>query len=147
MKAIMSNVKYVAWKSPEELHETSVDWVSELKFIKDEQHFLRELIQDHTLELISDNLYPQSRTIINELSQLNRKIEPLLKKIINHINDLIILVDGVDQPAEEKQYKNIHSELMVEINNYGLEYKENKRKIFELIKQIIKQKNQKNLLR
>lgn len=146
MKTKIPNVKYIEWKSPDELHETSLNWISELKFIKDEQHFLEELIENHTLELISGERFEKSKAIVNELSELSKKIDPLLKKIINHTNELTILIDGIDQPVEEKQYKKNHSKLVVEVSNYEEIYKDNKRKIFELIKSIIKQKKQKRLL-
>ncbi|MBQ0734788.1 hypothetical protein [Aquimarina celericrescens] len=146
MKSKKPNVKYVEWRSPEELHEASLHWISELKFIKDEQHFLDELIEDNTLQLISGETFEKSKQVVNDLSKKRKVLEPLLKKIINHYNELTILVDGVDQPAEEKEYKEHHRELLVEVSEYLNEYKEVKRKIFELIKTIMKQSKQKRLL-
>ncbi len=146
MKSKELNVKYVEWQTPEELHETSLDWVSELKFIKDEQHFLDELIKNYTMQLISEKTFEESKEIVNELSQKRKVIEPLLKKIINHHNKLTVLVDDVDQPKEEKQYKEDHRLLLKEISKYFNTYKEVKRKVFEFIKTIIKQGKQKRLL-
>ncbi len=146
MKSKEPNVKYVEWHSPEELHEAALNWVSELKFIKDEQHFLDELIQNYTLQLISGKTFEKSKIVVNELSQKRKMIDPLLKKIINHHNDLTILLDGIDQPKEEKQYKEDHRVLIVEVVRYLNDYKEIKRKIFELIKNIMKQGKQKRLL-
>ena len=146
MKAKEPNIKYVEWKSPEESHETSINWVSELKFIKDEQHFLDELIENYTLQLISEKTFEKSKSIVNELSTKRKELDPLLKKIINHVNELTILVDGIDQPKEEKEYKQEHGTLLVEVNQYLAGYKEIKRSIFELMKGIMKQGKQKRLL-
>ncbi|PKV48275.1 hypothetical protein ATE84_0271 [Aquimarina sp. MAR_2010_214] len=146
MKAKQPNIKYVEWRSPEELHEISLSWVSELKFIKDEQHFLDELIENHTLQLISKKTFEKSKQIIQELSLCRKNIDPLLKKIINHHNELTILLDGIDQPIKEKQYKEDHWGLTIEVSTYFNNYKEIKRKIFDLIKAIIKQGKQKRLL-
>ncbi|MBQ4820939.1 hypothetical protein [Aquimarina sp. MMG016] len=146
MKAKTPNTKYIEWKSPEELHEASLNWVSELKFIKDEQHFLDELIENYTLQLISGNIFEKSKKVVNELSKKQNEINPLLKKVINHCNELTILVDGMDQPEEEKEYKEKHRVLLIEVDTYQQEYKEVKRKIFDLIKMIMKQSKQKRLL-
>ncbi|TSE08068.1 MULTISPECIES: hypothetical protein [Aquimarina] len=146
MKPKQPNVKYIEWRSPEELHETSIQWVLELKFIKDEQHFLDELIKNHTIELISEKTFEKSRDIVNELSTKRKEIDPLLKKIINHHNELTILMDGIDQPKKEKQYKEDHRELTIIVNIYLNDYKVLKRKIFDLIKMIMKLGKQKRLL-
>lgn len=146
MKTKQPNPKYVEWRSPEELHETSLYWISELKFIKDEQHFLEELIENHTLQLISKTTFDISKPIVQALSKSKKNIEPLLKKIINHHNELTILLDGIDQPIEEKKYKEEHRKLMVAVNDFLKEYREVKRNTFDLIKTIIKQSKQKRLL-
>ncbi len=146
MKPKKPNVKYVEWRSPEELHEASLNWISELKFIKDEQHFLDELIENNTLQLISGKTFEKSKKVVNELSQKRKVIEPMLKRIINHYNELTILLDGIDQPVEEKKYKENHSKLLVEVSEYLMDYKDIKRSIFDLIKTIMKQSKQKRLL-
>lgn len=146
MKTKQPNPKYIEWRSPEELHETSLYWISELKFIKDEQHFLQELIENHTLPLLSKTIFDKSKLIVEALSLSKKNIEPLLKKIINHHNELTILLDGIDQPTEEKKYKEEHRKLMVVVNDFLKEYREVKRNIFDLIKIIIKQSKQKRLL-
>ncbi len=146
MKAKLPNVKYIEWRSPEELHEASLNWVSELKFIKDEQHFLDELIENYSLQLISEKTFEKSKKLVNELSQKRKDIDPLLKKIINHLNELTLLVDGIDEPKKEKQYKEDHRLLLVEVSKYLDHYKQMKRKVFELIKNIMKQSKQKRLL-
>ncbi|MFD2564336.1 hypothetical protein [Aquimarina rubra] len=146
MKSKQPNIKYIEWKSAEELHEASLNWISELKFIKDEQHFLDELIENYTVQLISEKTFEKSSEIINELNQNRKDINPLLKKVIGHCNQLTILVDGIDQPQEEKQYKEDHGKLMVEVSIYFDSYKQTKRRIFDLIKAIIKKGKQKRLL-
>ncbi len=146
MKAREPNIKYVEWQSPDELHEISLNWVSELKFIKDEQHFLDELMQNYMLELLSGNVYKKSKKVLNDLSEERKDLEPLFKEIINHHNALAILVDGKDQPVEEKQYKDDHRALIIKVNEYLINYKDTKRKVFELIKTIMKREKQKRLL-
>lgn len=147
MKSIVPNQKYVAWKSADELHEISLAWIAELKFIKDEQRFLKELIKSHTMDLISNKGYKQNEEIVKNLYKLTKEISFLLQKIANHVNDVTILIDGIDQLNEEKEYKKAHCFLLKEVNDYFERYKNYKKNVFEHIKRIIKQKKVKRLLK
>lgn len=146
MKTRQPNIKYVEWKSAEELHEMALDWISELKFVKDEQHFLDELLEEHTFQILSGKTFEESSEIIRKISKRREELEPLLKKIIQHHNELTILMDGIDQPKEEQEYKEHHRELVIEVNTYFNSYKKTKLEIFDLIKSIMKMSKQKRLL-
>ena len=145
----MKNVayKYVQWSSPEELHLACVAWGSELEFIKDEQQFLDELIHSYTLSLISKETYNKALVLITELSNEEIAINDLLTRVKDHANNLEILVDGIDQIPEEKQYKETHYQLKIEIEKYEDEFRKTKARIFELIKIIMKQQKQNRLLK
>ena len=39
--------KYEAWLSPETMHKGSLNWLSELRFAKDEQLFFDDLVKLH----------------------------------------------------------------------------------------------------
>jgi len=146
MKTIMPDIKYIESKSPVELHVESLNWISELKFIKDEQRFLNELLKSYTIQLIEKQNFSKNKNIISHLSKLEKNGEELLKKIINHENELLILVDGIDQIKEEKQYRFLHSTYIMQVTNYFNEYKDVKREIFDVVKKIIKHEKQKKLL-
>lgn len=146
MKTILPDIKYIESKSPEELHVESINWISELKFIKDEQHFLDELLKSYTIQLIENQDFAKNKDIIGHLSKLRKDGEKLLKKIINHENELLILVDGIDQIKEEKHYRFLHSTYILEVTNYFNEYKDAKRDIFDVVKNIMKHEKQKRLL-
>ncbi|NNL15949.1 MAG: hypothetical protein HKO81_04825 [Flavobacteriaceae bacterium] len=146
MKTLMPNIKYIESKSPDELHVESLNWISELKFIKDEQHFLDELLKNYTLQLIENIEFSKNKDIISKLSKIRKTGEKLLKKLINHENELLILVDGIDQIKEEKHYRFLHSTYLLEVTNYFNDYKTIKRKIFTVVKKIMKQEKQKRLL-
>ena len=137
--------KFVEWCSPEELHEDALNWISELEFIKDEQQFLDALIKNHTLELISGDIYSKSLKLVSELSREEKKVAYLLEVVQKHSNQLQILMDGIDQLKEEKKYKEVHYVLKIDVSRYEDDYKKTKREIFSLIKQIMKQKKQKRL--
>ncbi|TYP74249.1 hypothetical protein [Aquimarina intermedia] len=147
MKSKTINPKYIEWRSPEEMHEIALTWISELKFIKDEQHFLDELLESFSLQMLSDKNFAKSKTVINGLSDKRKAIEPMLKKIINHHNKLTILMDGINQLEEEKEYKEENRSLYIEVTEYLNEYKAVKRQVFDLIKTIMKHNKQKRLLK
>jgi hypothetical protein len=90
--------------------------------------------------------FSKNREIINDLSKIRKKGEKLLKKLINHENELLILVDGIDQIKEEKHYRFLHSTYLLEVTNYFNDYKAIKKLIFNAIKQIMKHEKQKRLL-
>ena len=146
MKTIMPNIKYIESKNPDELHVESLNWISELKFIKDEQHFLDELLKSYTIQLIENQDFSKNKKIISQLSKLRKTGENLLKKLINHENELLILVDGIDQIKEEKHYRFLHSTYLLEVTNYFNDYKAIKRDIFIVVKAIMKHEKQKRLL-
>ena len=146
MKTIMPNIKYIESKSPDELHVESLNWISELKFIKDEQRFLEDLIKSYTIQLLEKQDFSKNREIINHLTKLRKSGESLLKKLINHENELLILVDGIDQIKEEKHYRFLHSTYLLEVTNYFNDYKDIKKEIFSTIKQLMKCEKQKRLL-
>ena len=146
MKTIMPNIKYIETKSPDELHVESLNWISELKFIKDEQKFLEDLLKSYTIQLLENQDFSKNRDVINDLTKIRKTGELLLKKLINHENELLILVDGIDQIKEEKHYRFLHSTYLLEVTNYFNEYKDIKKEIFSAVKKIMKQEKQKRLL-
>ncbi|KAA3621451.1 MAG: hypothetical protein DWP94_10405 [Flavobacterium sp.] len=142
-----SSIKYIEWRSPDGLHEDTVNCISELKFIKDEIQFLSDLIKSHTLELLNKNAFAESKELAVELSDYKKKIKVLLTKLENHSNVLETLVDDIDIPDEEDEYKTAHYQLMFEAVGFISSFKKLKRRVFKLIKIILKEKKQRKLLK
>ncbi|WP_299898413.1 hypothetical protein [uncultured Aquimarina sp.] len=145
MKTDEQHIKYAEWKSADELHEITVGWISELKFSKDEQLFLQNLIRNYPATPISEIEVKESKETADRLAKLSEQIDPLLEKIRNHNNELLVLVDSEDQLEEEKEYKQTHRLLSEEVNSYLETYKAHKRIIFELIKSFIKKEKVKRI--
>ena len=146
MKTTYTTAKYVEWLSAEIMHKNSIEWLSDLEFMKDEQMFFDDLIKTYTLQLIDSKHFKESKSIIDTLSKLQKKTDALIKYVKNHKNDLKIMVDGIDQPKEEADYKNEHRRLIVEINDFVKEYRVLKATLFSLIKNIKKEEKQKRLI-
>lgn len=147
MKTVKTSAKYVEWLSAEEMHQASRGWISELKFIKDEQHFFDDLIKAYTLQLIDSENFLKSKEIVETLNKLQKKNKALIKIIIVHENKLEIMVDGIDEPKKEETYKDGHRELIVKVSEYLKEYRDLKIKLFDIVKGVMKKEKQKFLLK
>lgn len=128
----------VEWYSAERMHDMSKNWLSDLKFIKDEQVFLEELITNHTQKILEEESLTRAQTATTALYRTKRGCEKLINQIVQHENDLRLMVDGKDEIEKETQYKEEHREITGVISSFYHDYKAVKFEIFELIKDIIK---------
>ena len=140
------NAKYIQWLSPDDMHKQSLSWISEMNFIKDEQHFFDELITAYTRKLIETKKFAANKKLIDSLNEFRRNLKTIIKKIVEHENKLEIMVDGIDQKEEEAAYKNTHRELIDEVSYYLNEYRTLKRQLFGMIKDIMKKEKSLNLI-
>ena len=147
MKFNPSSITYIEWRDPEGLHEDSITCISELKFVKDELKFLSDLVTAHTLDLISEEHYEQSKKLVGAISELKKDLKTLLKNLMLHSNNLESLVDDIDIPDEEDEYKAAHYKLMFESVSFLSKFKKVKRRVFRMIKTILKDKKKRKLLK
>lgn len=146
MKATTKGHRYIEWLSPEEMHAESVQWISELKFAKDEQLFLNDLVRNYTLQLTKGEVFKKSKEIVEDLSKAEKKAIDLMKKVQAHENQLDIMTDDIDQLPMEKAYIQTHKNLFSEIAHYSANYRELKTKLFNLLSEIMKNQKQHRLL-
>ncbi|MCK5442198.1 MAG: hypothetical protein KAJ23_09930 [Maribacter sp.] len=146
MKTKKQIYRYLEWKSPDEMHQTSLEWISELKFIKDEQMFLNDLVRSYTLQITSLGIFEESRILITAISNSELEVGLLLKKVQVHENQLFIMLDDVDQPKMEKAYTETHRDLIFTIDKYVTEYRRLKGSLFKMISEVMKKEKQKRLL-
>lgn len=138
--------QYQEWLSAEEMHEESQRWSSALKFTKDEQRFLDNMIKDYTLDLLDNLTFDKVKEAVEALSASEKDLANLLKKVQLHENQLLIMVDDVDQIKMENAYIATHDVLSKEIDTYFTRYRKAKSTIFDIISAIMKKKKQKRLL-
>jgi len=146
MEASVQKYNYVEWKSADEMHFSSIKWISELNFIKDEHQFFEDMLKEYTMPIIESYLLSKVKDLIDRLTKYKQKTETLLNKIIEHRNGLQVMVDGVNQLEEENRYKKEHRKILIDVNQFSLEYNDLKKEIFETISQALKQQKQKRLL-
>lgn len=146
MKTKKQIYRYLEWKSPDEMHQTSLEWISELKFVEDEQMFLNDLVKSYTLQITSLGIFEESRILITAISNSELEVGLLLKKVQVHENQLSIMLDDVDQPKMEKAYTETHRGLIFTIDKYLTEYRRLKGSLFKMISKIMRKEKQKRLL-
>ncbi len=146
MKTKKQIYRYLEWKSPEEMHQTSLEWISELKFVRDEQLFLNDLVKAYTLQITSLGLLDESRKLITAISNSESEADRLLKKTQVHENQLFIMIDDVDQPKMEKAYTETHRDMIFAIDTDSSDYRKLKGSLFQMISKVMKKEKQKRLL-
>ena len=146
METKQTQTRYVEWLGADEMHMASKEWLSELKFIKDEHLFFEDLIKSHTLQLIDPEKFSNNKEIIDAINRSQKKNNLLIEAVKVHENDLNIMVDGINQLIEEQAYKKEHKGLITEISEFKKYYQDLKTQLFEIIKRIKKQEKQRRLL-
>jgi len=146
MKIKENTHRYIEWIDSEEMHRTTLLWLSELRFMKDEQLFLNNLIKHYTVQLVDSKIFGKSKAIVTVLTALEKQVIVLMKKVQAHENKLEIMIDDVDQIELEKAYRDTHSELSRNMDNYKEDYREIKTKLFDLVSSVLKKEKQKRLL-
>lgn len=141
-----THFKYIEWRDTPGLHEDVVQSISELKFLRDELHFLRDLVSEHTFELIYGKPYEEAAQIGAQLLIYENRVQYLLKKLNMHSNNLQTLMDTIEVPHELKDYKDAHYKLMISIMDFHSDVKKTKRVLFEMLALIKKGNKQKKLL-
>ncbi len=134
------------WLSTEEIHEANKNWSSELQFVRDELSFLKNLITSFTSQLSNPKVFADSKKVINQLQKIERKVNSLCKQVQAHENQLTIMMDDVDQLKMEKAYIETHRELLINIREYGADYRRVKEKLFNVVSTIMKKDKQQRLL-
>ncbi len=146
MKITDNGHRYIEWINPEDMHEVTLMWLSELNFIKDEQSFLNYLIKHYTLLLIDEKVFKKTKEMVDILSKTEKEIDDLITKIQKHQNGLEIMIDEKDELDLEKQYRNKHRELILATTIYFQDYRALKTKLFDFISTILKKEKNKRLL-
>ena len=141
-----SGIKFIRWLSAEDLHDNAKKWLSELEFIKVECFFLDNIINSFALQLIDKTYFSDSKKVIEALNTSAKKNKKLIKVIRKHENDIKILVDDINQPKEEEEYKDEHLNCAVIIHDFLKDYRLLKEELFDIIKIIKKTQKQKRLI-
>jgi len=135
MKTQQWQLKYIKWFSAEDMHATTIHWISELRFAKDEHSFFEHLLDSYTS--LSKRHFP-TQNLQEELHFLKKECDYLVSVVLSHQNKLDILVDGIDQIEKEEIYKETHQELADAMSKFLLMHKQLKKDLFKVVKTVMK---------
>ena len=105
MSTEQTTKSYMEWFSAEEMHEHSKEWFAELSFIKDEQEFLNNLIKSFAIKSLTKLEFTRINDFKNAITENRRRLNAISQQVQKHMNQLEIMVDGVNQLEMEKAYK------------------------------------------
>lgn len=140
------NYRYIEWKTPDEMHFSSLQWKSELNFIKDEHHFFEDMLKEYTMPIIESRLFSRVKDLIEQLVLSKKELRILDSRTNDHISRLRCLLEDVDEPKEGRLYRQEHKSILNDVVHYTRQYKRLKREIFVAVSRAMKRQKQKRLL-
>lgn len=145
MKTHQWQLKYVEWFSAEEMHEAAKNWVSEINFVRDEQHFFEHLLQQFTQTDVSSKVTFSCQNLLEELALLKKECDLLVSALLTHQNKLYILLDGINQIEQEDFYRETHEEFIDVIGEFLMKHHQLKKEVFETVKLELKDRKKDHL--
>ncbi len=138
-----TKIEYIEWFDAGQMHEHSKKWISELSFIKDEQQFLKNLIQSFAIKPLKKQQFERIDGFKKAIEENQYRLKLLFKKVQKHRNQLRIMVDDVNQLDMEKAYKKTHKRLFSMMNLFLLDYRTVKERGFIKLSSILKSEKEK----
>ena len=113
MKTTQIHSRYVEWLNANSMHKKSQEWLSELRFIKDEHLFFEDLIKSYTLDLLNPKEFVYNKEIIDKIIKSKNRNKIFIDAVKEHANKLQIMLDDIEQTQEEEAYKKEHINLII----------------------------------
>lgn len=142
---IPSQSKKTYKSSIEYLHKKTLEWISEIEFIKVEQKFLKELISEHIISLCKSDNFNTAKLLLKGIDHEHNLGDELIVLIKDHNVNLALLMEHI-YLKKETDFRNNHTFLKVEVENYIQNFKYIKEQVYELVLFIMKNEKQKKLL-
>lgn len=143
MSTKKTTYNYIEWFSADEMHEHCKRWLSELSFIRDEQVFLNSLVLSFALKPLQKKEFGRINAFKNAIDENRLRLIPILEQVQKHMNQLEIMINGVNQLEMERAYKRTHKKLFQKMNNYLLDYRTVKERGFAKLSSILKTEKEK----
>ncbi len=127
------------------LHTITQKCIADLEFILDEQRFLQDLLSTFFIDLCKVELLPDTRVLNQSLAESSKKCNLLILELQTHEKHLATLLESIHMKGEIS-YRESHKELITNFDQFVINNKSIKIRIFTIIKNIMKQHKQKLLL-
>lgn len=128
-----------------DLHEQTVQWINEIEFMADEEVFLEHLLSAHFLDLSSSKLYDTTQKLIRKLKESGNLGKDLMKRILAHNKHVSVVIETFNKEYD-KEIDREHQSIKKDLDSYVLKFRFVKKKIFNIIKEIMKDHKQKLLI-
>ena len=146
MKRIIPKQKVLIFdNSIEYLLKKNQIWISEIKFIKIEQNFLRELLTEHVLGLCETQNFNKAKLLLSGIEHENKLADVLIDNIKEHKINLTLLIENIYLKREDAFRKN-QEYLKIEVINFIDNFRYIKEQVFELVLLVMKKNKQQKLL-
>jgi len=132
-------------KDAQELHNDSKLWLSEIDFINDEIRFLEHLLSAKYIDCLSDGLYQKIEEFVYKISE-QKKVGETIRIVINEQETILLDLIQKNSVTSNKNYLENHKKLEFEVNYNSKKYKRLKRQIFEIVENVMKNKDRKKLV-
>lgn len=143
--AVPKKSKSNCTSSIESLYKKTQEWASEIKFIKVEQQFLKELLSEHIIGLCKSDNFNTAKLLLKGIDHETILGDDLLISIKDHNVSLALLIENIYLKKEADFRKN-HEILKVEVKNYIQNFKYIKEQVYELVLFIMKKDKQERLI-
>lgn len=128
-----------------QLHVEVKNWISEIEFILIEQGFFNEIIVEHTLEICNTSNFTKAKLFLNGIEHEDKLGTEMIAKIKEHQVNIDLLIENI-YLKKEKEIRNTHELLKLEVNNYIENFRYIKQQVFELVLHVMKLEKQQRLL-
>lgn len=127
------------------MYQATTRWISELKFIADEEHFFEELILDYTLAFLDKEHIAKFKKTEDSLKKNQKMGADLLQHLQVHRNRLQELLDDIKIPNEYETYRNKHLDWAIQTNTLKERNRKLKKELFVVLRKYLKKNKQKKI--
>lgn len=129
-------------KSVEELHQDSINWLSEIEFTNYEMKFLNQLLSSYYIDLLDSGYDDNIKELVDKIVIEKKSSKALSKLLVEHEKILSDLIQ-TNSVTSNKNYLDTHKKFEIEMNIFLGRSRALKMKIFKLIERTMRKKKQK----
>jgi len=127
-------------------HAVAQDWNADLQFVKEEQHFFRNLISGHFSQFTDQPLEEQTRRLVSALAKLEKQCHALELRVVEHGKLLLKVVENPFLIIDVLLYKHQHEDLENEMGVLMKKHRDLKRRMMKTSEEILRSEKIKHLL-
>jgi hypothetical protein len=129
----------------QELHALTTHWQSDMVFFGDELRFIDLLIDKYFTSLVDKENIAVTKDVAAKLSNIRKTYDLLHQKVLEHLRHIEnLMVDPFAMDASA--FRNEHIMLEDELVTFVKNFRDIKRRVFQLTDRVVKTEKQKHLI-